>query len=118
MNPAPAPTAYATELIARREMGLTSPPAPARKVSPYKRHKSATHYLEGEEQREKKALMQANEAVIVGMLMLGMPVPLLAACFGVTDEAIHKRRRAYGIIPAARPSLSESEVTQLDDLIV
>lgn len=69
-------------------------PAPREYVAP---RLTKTHYLEAEEQRAKKALMQANEAVIAGMLMQGIPVVFVALAFGVTDEAIHKRRRALRI---------------------
>lgn len=77
----------------------------ARAVDPVKprEYKSTrftkTQYLDGEQQREKKAIMQANEAVILGMAMQGIPVVLIALCFGVTDEAIRKRLRGCGINP-------------------
>ena len=60
-----------------------------------------TQYLDGEQQRAKKAVMHANEAVIVGMVMQGVPVVEIALAFGVTDQAIRNRIHGFGIRPRA-----------------
>jgi len=65
------------------------------------RRKTATHYLDGEEQRRKKAILLENEAVIAGMLLRGIPVVHIAVIFGVTDMAIYKRAKRYGLIGAS-----------------
>lgn len=93
----PTLSAYALRLLADKDRGIKPPPAPEREMSPYKKRKSATHYLEAEEQRKIKATMRAEEPRIVAMLMRGTPVTVIAALYHVTDEAIRKRVRSYGI---------------------
>lgn len=58
-----------------------------------------TRYLDGDQQREKKAILHANEAVIVGMVMQGMSVLEIALAFGVTDQAIRNRIHGFGLRP-------------------
>lgn len=62
------------------------------------RRKTATHYLDGEEQRVKKELLAQNEHVIVGRILRGVPINQIASDFGVTDMAIYKRAKKYGLI--------------------
>lgn len=69
-----------------------------------------THYLEAEEQREKKEVMSANEAVIIGLAMQGTPVVVIAMSFGVTDEAIRKRLRGMGICPPPASSVGDGRL--------
>ena len=63
-----------------------------------------TQYLDGEQQRAKKAMLLANEAVIVGMIIQGVPFAEIALAFGVTDMAIRNRMKVFGVKP--RPSAS------------
>ena len=58
-----------------------------------------TRYLDGEQQRAKKAMLQANEAVIVGLVMQGLSVIEIALAFGVTDQAIRNRVKDFGVKP-------------------
>jgi hypothetical protein len=60
-----------------------------------------TQYLDGEQQRAKKAVLHANEAVIIGMIMQGMSVVEIALAFGVTDQAIRNRMKEFGLKPRA-----------------
>jgi hypothetical protein len=60
-----------------------------------------TQYLDGEQQRAKKAVLHANEAVIIGMVMQGMSVIEIALAFGVTDQAVRNRIHGFGIRPRA-----------------
>ena len=58
-----------------------------------------TCYLDGEQQRAKKAVLHANEAVIVGMVMQGFTVLEIALAFGVTDQAVRNRMKDFGVRP-------------------
>jgi hypothetical protein len=58
-----------------------------------------TQYLDGEQQRAKKAVLHANEAVIIGMVMQGFTVFQIALSFGVTDQAVRNRMKDFGVIP-------------------
>lgn len=69
-----------------------------------------TRYLEAEEQRLRKAIMNANEAVIIGLAMQGTPVVVIALAFGVTDEAIRKRLRGLGICPPPYSSVGNGRL--------
>ena len=63
-----------------------------------------TRYLDGEQQRMKKAMLLANEAVIVGMIFQGVPIVEIALAFGVTDMAIRNRGKMFGV--KSRPAAS------------
>jgi hypothetical protein len=64
-----------------------------------------TCYLDGEQQRAKKAVLHANEAVILGMVMQGrLSVVEIALAFGVTDQAIRNRVRDFGLVPPSAPA--------------
>jgi hypothetical protein len=80
--------------------GLRSaPPAPVA-TAPYKPTRPFnTQYLDGEQQRMKKAVMHANEALIVGMIIQGVPIMEIALAFGVTDMAIRNRGKMFGVCP-------------------
>lgn len=82
-------------------------PAPREYVAP---RLLKTAYLDGEQQRAKKALLQENEAVIAGMAMQEIPVVFIALAFGVTDEAIRIRLRRLGLCPPPLSSVLNSRV--------
>jgi hypothetical protein len=74
------------------------PAAPPVALTPYKsRHLINTQYLDGEQQRMVKAALHANEAVIIGMIMQGIPFYEIALVFGVTEMAIRNRGKAFGV---------------------
>ena len=60
-----------------------------------------TSYLDGQQQRAKKAMLAANEAVIVGLVMQGLSVIEIALAFGVTDQAVRNRMKDFGVRPPA-----------------
>lgn len=55
--------------------------------------KTKTHYLDGEEQRMKQAQLARGHVHILQMLMRDESVRVIATLYGVTDMAIHKRKR-------------------------
>ena len=59
---------------------------------------TATKYLDGEEQREKKALLAASDGIIAGLFLREIPVRFIATIFGVTDMAIYKRLNAWRLV--------------------
>lgn len=78
---------------------ITQPVAPVPR-EPYKSPRLVnTCYLDGEQQRTKKAVLHANEAVIVGMVMQGLTVLEIALAFGVTDQAVRNRIKEFGVQP-------------------
>jgi hypothetical protein len=57
-----------------------------------------TTYLDGEAQRQRKAMMRANEGFILGRLLRGSPAKMVAAAFMVTDVAIYNRAEGLGLV--------------------
>lgn len=80
----------------------TTQPESAPNVAAYRSPRLVnTCYLDGEQQRAKKAMLHANEAVIVGMVMQGLSVVEIALAFGVTDQAVRNRMKEFGVRPPA-----------------
>lgn len=95
-------TREAVQAMAWRQQVETraTQPAPAPREEYHSPRLINTCYLDGEQQRAKKSVLHANEAVIIGMVMTGtLSVVEIALAFGVTDQAIRNRAQEYGIRP-------------------
>lgn len=75
-----------------QRQGATAPKTVRTEVV-YKRLK--TKYLDGEEQRHRKAALQANEQMIAGWVMMGLTPRQIAAAFTVSDVAIQNRIQPF-----------------------
>lgn len=94
-------TREAVQAMAWRQQVETraAQPAPAPREEYHSPRLINTCYLDGEQQRAKKAVLHANEAVIIGMVMQGLSVVEIALAFGVTDQAVRNRMKDFGVKP-------------------
>jgi hypothetical protein len=117
MNPILARLGLSPESI-RRAAGVVAPPPPRRTLAPYKPRKTATHYLDGEEQREKKAKLVAEHGRIMAMIVRGVPINEIAKAYGVTNMAIYNRAKPVLRLVRNRHLEVNAQVAQHEGLVV
>lgn len=83
-----------------RRNGVTI--APPAKSTVYRASHLKTSYLEGEDQRRRKAMMRSCEGFMIGLALRNVPVKQIGIALMVTDEAILKRLRKLGITKSTR----------------
>lgn len=117
MNPILARLGLSPEAI-RRAVGVTAPPPPSRKLAPYKPRNTATRYLDGEEQREKKAKLVEEHGRIMAMIVRGVPINEIAKAYGVTNMAIYNRAKPVLHLVRNRHLEVNAQVAQQERLVV
>ena len=117
MNPILARLGLSPDAI-RRTAGVTAPPPPRRTLTPYRPRKTATHYLDGEEQRAQKARLVQEHGRIMGMIVMGTPIREIAKLYGVTDMAIYKRAKPILHLVRHRQLEVNAEIAEHQRLVV
>lgn len=75
----------------------TAEPARSDEIAAKSHQHLRTAYLDGPAQRDRIATLKVNEAFILGRLLRGISPKCLAVGLMVTDEAIYKRARSFGL---------------------